>query len=285
MFVLFLNFLGMRQVEIEERYLCSMLSEAQLKGLVPVDEPDHSKVYCNFTIDHGVTLRAKKQPLRVRLYGATPAEVLQVMNAVAEQRLAVLKTLSDGRQLEFTLKGPTATAGKEEIEDIAAIAKYLDIGSKVKNFNTFASRLAAHRMTICGAILTERKQWDLENLNSFTTLSVTQDRSRCHHQLANNEAGRLVVEVEACVKMSDKTDNRLLDSVASGSETQLHDFIKSRLGVLPPSVMGSVNVCLLKHEPGLGKLLVAAKAIKPSQLARMVATQELTAEQASVFHQ
>lgn len=270
----------MKQVEIEERYRVSSLPLHALARLVGDCEPTKELIYANFSIDQAspavtVQLRAQNTPLRSRLIGASESDVQQVMTGKIMNRLKLLNTLRGKRPTEYTLKVP-ATTGRVELETIKDIADHLKLGKAVRSEAAFGRVLKKQGLGICLAILTERKEWNLGDLTDHAQLIVTRDTSRCHHQVASGAPGREIIEVEACVHVANKTSAKRLMAITKEAELALHAWVRSKLGELPKTVVGSATVCIVAHTPKLGREMVQKRAIKPSDLAKMLRDGELT---------
>lgn len=168
------------------------------------------------------------------------------------------------------------TTGRKELETISAIADHLKLGKAIRSEEQFTAALKREGLGVCLAVLTERKEWNLGSLTDHAQLIVTRDTSRCHHQLADGLPGRDIIEVEACVNVANKTSKKRLDAITKEAELALHNWIRSKLGMLPKTVVGSATVCIVAHTPKLGRVMVQKKAIKPSDLTKMLRDGELT---------
>ncbi len=272
----------MKQVEIEDRYLVANLPENALASLVGDEIPTKELVYANFSIDKAipkvtVKFRSQNMPLRSRLIGATELDVQAVMSGTIMGRLKLLNTLRGSRATEYTLKVP-ATTGRKELETIKDIAEHLKLGKAIRTEAAFSTALKKEGLGICLAVLTDRKEWNLGSLTEHAELIVTRDTSRCHHQLADGVSGRDIIEVEACVLVANKTSAKRLAAITKEAELALHTWIRSKLGELPKTVVGSATVCIIAHTPKLGREMVQKKAIKPNDLTKMLRNGELTNE-------
>lgn len=267
----------MHDVEIEFRYLANNLAPDAIAMLTDRRDPDESSHYANFTIDEGVRLRGNKSPLRVRLYDASPSDVVRVLGELPINRLKVLRTLAaeTRRELEFTLKVPTIEgSGRGELESLDAIADHLHLGTDLNSVERFDEALQKSRLAICASVYTERSQWNLGKLTKHSSLIVTRDSSRCHHQLDGTT--REVIEVEALVSMEGNPDQFQVTTATTEAEEALKQWIKVKLGMLPESVIGTAGACIIAHDPLLAKEMLARKAIKSATLKQMVRDQELT---------
>jgi hypothetical protein len=267
----------MHDIEIEFRYLANTLAPDTIANLTDSREPDEKSNYANFTIDKGVKLRSKKSPLRVRLYDATSADVVHVLNENSSGRLALLRQLaaSTRRELEFTLKVPTVKGkGRGELQHFVAIAKQLNLGKNLYSVEKFDEALCSARLSICGAVYTERSQWNLGKLTNHSSLVVTRDASRCHHQL--NGKAREIIEVEALVSLDGEPSKSQITEATSEADAALKQWIKSKLGFLPESVIGTAGACIIAHDTELAREMVAQEAIKFATLVQMVRNQELS---------
>ncbi len=267
----------MHDIEIEFRYLANRLQPDAITILTDGIKPDEESHYANFTIDEGVRLRGKKSPLRVRLYDATRDDVTRVLGEISANRLQVLrKSATDTRrELEFTLKVPTVDgSGRSELESLAAIANHLNLGEDLSSADKFDDALREARLAICASVYTERFQWNLGELTKHSSLIVTRDSSRCHHQLSGN--AREIIEVEALVSMVGNPDKSQVTAATAEAEEALNRWIIAKLGFLPQSVIGTAGACMIAHDPEFAKEMLARKAIKQATLIQMVRDQELT---------
>lgn len=271
----------MHNVEIELRFLADQL-EPNVIALLTDGKAPHAEVhYANFTLDDEVKLRAQKSPLRVRLYQAVPADVVRILaEAIPLNRLHILRAIAQEteRELEFTLKVPTEKGhGRGELESLAAISTHLGIGEFTDSIEKFDEALRGDRLAICASVYTQRFQWDLGPLTDHSSLIVTRDSSWCHHQLDSRP--REIIEVEALVSMKGNHQQTQLAAAAEEAETALRNWVKSKLGFIPPSVIGTAGACIIAHNLNWAKEMFAKGAVKRSTLDQMVKNGELADSQ------
>jgi uncharacterized protein YjbK len=274
----------MHDIEIEFRYLANTLAPNTIATLTDSCEPDEKSHYANFTIDRGVKLRSKKSPLRVRLYEAASADIFTVLNEKPADRLAFLRKLAarTRRELECTLKVPTVKGkGRGELEHFIDIANQLNLGINLHSVEEFDDALRDARLRICGAVYTERCQWNLGKLTNYSSLIVTRDASRCHHQL--NGQAREIIEVEALVSLEGEPSKTQITTATREAEAALKKWITMKLGFLPESVIGTAGACIIAHDAKLAREMFAQKAIKLATLLQMVNNHELSEENRQVI--
>lgn len=267
----------MHNVEIELRFLADKLGPKVIETLTGGKEPNEQVNYANFTLDDGVRLRAKKSPLRVRLYQAETNDVRQILaESVPLNRLGILRVLAKNtsRELEFTLKVPTDKGtGRGELESLRAIGRHLGIGNATDSVKRFDEALRGAGLAICASVYTQRFQWDLGQLTDHSSLIVTRDSSRCHHQLEAKP--REIIEVEALVSMKGNPGKAKVAAASEEAEEALHGWVKSKLGFVPVSVIGTAGACIIAHNLDWAKEMFAKGAIKRSTLDQMVEDGEL----------
>lgn len=274
----------MHDIEIEFRYLANTLAPNTIAALTDSCEPDEKSHYANFTIDRGVKLRSKKSPLRIRLYEATAADVFAVLTEEPADRLAFLRKLaaSTRRELECTLKVPTLKGkGRGELEHFIDIANQLNLGVNLHSVKEFDDALRDQRLRICGAVYTERSQWNLGKLTNHSSLIVTRDASRCHHQL--NGLAREIIEVEALVSLEGEPSKAQVTTATRQAEAALKEWITMKLGFLPESVIGTAGACIIAHDAKLAKEMFDHGAVKLATLLQMVTNHELSEEKRQVI--
>lgn len=267
----------MHNVEIEFRYLASRLPENALKLFTGDKVADERINYANFTIDDEVRMRAQKSPLRVRLYQATPSDIGQILGVEPLNRLDLLRVLAKNtrRELEFTLKVPTEQgSGRGELESLRAIGNHLNLGPDQDSPKKLAAALRASRLAICASVYTERSQWNLGRLTEHSSLIITRDSSRCHHQLDGQ--AREIIEVEALVSMKGNPKQSKVVAATEEAERALKQWVKTKLGFVPDSVIGTATACIIAHNVSWAREMLNKKAVKPAVLQQMVDCSELS---------